>query len=76
MRFKGKAGVRWTLLSNTPTPVIDKTMNIVKGYHDRSNFTYVIGEYYVELNTEVIQIMCCENSGMTIFYNNCGVITN
>jgi hypothetical protein len=48
----------------------------VRGYHNRSNFTYIIGEYYDELNTEVIKIMCCENSGMTTFYNNCGGITN
>jgi hypothetical protein len=48
----------------------------VIGYHDRSNFTYITGDCYDELNTEVISIMCYENSGMTTFYNNCGDIRN
>jgi hypothetical protein len=48
----------------------------VRGYYNKSNFTYKIGDYDDKLNTEVISIMCCENSEITTFYNNCAGVTN
>ena len=48
------------ITSNTPTPGINETTNIVRDCHDRSNFTYVIGDYYEKLITEVRSIMCSE----------------
>jgi hypothetical protein len=56
-----------TTTSNTPTPSIDKTISIARSYHDRSNFTYIIGDYNDKLSTEVISVICCENAGMTTF---------
>jgi replication-associated recombination protein RarA len=57
------------IISNTPTTGINKTTSTVKGYHDRSIPTYITGEYYDKLNTEVTSKTCYENSRITTFYN-------
>jgi hypothetical protein len=57
------------ITSNTPTTGNNKTIRTVNGCHGRYNFTYIFGEYYHEFNTEVTSMLCCENRGMTAFYN-------